>query len=106
MAAAISVSRFVQELEKLHQEMMGGTMKSGEYDQRLAKTIQELRDRGVAGDRADITKALDDVLVAEPARPERDFDATNCRSYGTEPSYPRLGLQRQGYSAFDSSYRL
>ncbi len=62
MAAAISVSRFVQELEKLHQEMMGGTMKSGEYDQRLAKTIQELRDRGVAGDRADITKALDDVL--------------------------------------------
>ena len=62
MAAPISVTRFVQELEKLHGEMMRGAMKSGEYDQRLAKTIQELRDRGVGGDRADITKALDDVL--------------------------------------------
>ena len=61
MAAAISVTRFVQELEKLHQEMMGGNMKHGEYDQRLAKTIQELRDRGVAGDRAEITAALDDA---------------------------------------------
>ncbi len=62
MAAAISVTRFVQELEKLHKEMMGGAMKPGEYDQRLARTIQELRDRGVDGDRADITAALDDVL--------------------------------------------
>ena len=61
MAAAISVERFVEELEKLHKEMIAGKMKHGEYDQRLAKTIQELRDRGVAGDRAEITAALDDA---------------------------------------------
>ncbi len=62
MAAAISVERFVEELEKLHKEMVGGRMKHGEYDQRLAKTIQELRDRGVDGDRAEITTALDGAL--------------------------------------------
>ena len=61
MAAAISVERFVEELETLHKEMIGGKMKHGEYDQRLAKTIQELRDRGVDGNRAEITTALDDA---------------------------------------------
>ena len=62
MAAAISVERFVEELEKLHKEMVGGRMKHGEYDQRLAKTIQELRDRGLDSDRAEITTALDGAL--------------------------------------------
>ncbi len=60
--AAVSVERLVQELEKLKQEMDGGRLKSGEYDQRLARVIQELRERGLDADRARITAALDDAL--------------------------------------------
>ena len=62
MTTPITIARFVEELEKLHQGMIGGEFKHGEYDQRLARTIQELRDRGLDGDRTDITAALDDVL--------------------------------------------
>jgi len=60
--AAVSVERLVQELEKLKQEMDAGRLKSGEYDQRLARVIQELRERGLDADRARITAALDDAL--------------------------------------------
>ena len=62
MTTPISVARFVEELEKLHNSMIGGELKHGEYDQRLARTIQELRDRGVDGDRANITAALDGAM--------------------------------------------
>jgi len=60
--AAVSVERLVQELERLKQEMDAGRLKSGEYDQRLARVIQELRERGLDPDRARITAALDDAL--------------------------------------------
>jgi len=60
--AAVSVERLVQELEKLKQEMDAGRLKSGEYDQRLARVIQELRERGLDADRARITAVLDDAL--------------------------------------------
>ena len=60
--AAVSVERLVQELERLKQEMDAGRLKSGEYDQRLARVIQELRQRGLDADRARITAALDDAL--------------------------------------------
>ena len=60
--AAVSVERLVQELEKLKQEMDAGRLKPGEYDQRLARVIQELRERGLDADRARITAALDDAL--------------------------------------------
>ena len=60
--AAVSIERLVQELEKLKQEMDAGRLKSGEYDQRLARVIQELRERGLDADRARITAALDDAL--------------------------------------------
>jgi len=60
--AAVSVERLVQELERLKQEMDAGRLKSGEYDQRLARVIQELRERGLDADRARITAALDDAL--------------------------------------------
>jgi len=59
MASPISIERFVEELEKLHAGMVNGEFRAGEYDQRLAKTIQELRDRGIDGDRAAVTAALD-----------------------------------------------
>ena len=61
MAAPITVARFVEQLEKLHEEMTSGRLKHGEYDQRLARTIQELRERGIDGDRAAVTAALEDA---------------------------------------------
>ena len=62
MASPISVERFVEELENLHQGMASGDFKPGEYDQRLAKTIQELRERRIDGDRSEIAAALDACL--------------------------------------------
>lgn len=61
--AGISVARFVQELEKLKAEMDSGALKHSEYDQRLARTIRELKERGLEGDRAQVTAALDDALA-------------------------------------------
>jgi len=62
MAEPITVERFVQELEKLKQEMDAGTLKHSEYDQRLARVIQELRDRKLDADRAKISGAIEDAL--------------------------------------------
>lgn len=62
MASPISIERFVQELEKLRAGMVNGEYKAGEYDQRLARTMRELRERGIDGDRADVIAALDAAL--------------------------------------------
>lgn len=62
MPSPISIERFVQELEKLRAGIVNGEFKSGEYDQRLARTMRELRERGIDGDRADIIAALDAAL--------------------------------------------
>jgi hypothetical protein len=59
--APVSVERFIEELEKLGREMNAGSLKRGEYDQRLARVIGELRDQGLAADRPRITTALDDA---------------------------------------------
>ncbi len=59
MASPITIERFVKELEKLHAGMTGGEFKPSEYDQRLARTLQELRERGIEGDRKDVIAALD-----------------------------------------------
>ncbi|HYT05061.1 MAG TPA: hypothetical protein VEM13_09310 [Gemmatimonadales bacterium] len=60
--AGISVTRLVQELEKLKQEVDAGTLNAGDYDQRLARVIQELRERKLDADRPAITAALGDAL--------------------------------------------
>jgi hypothetical protein len=60
--APVSVQRFIEELEKLGQEMKAGALKTSEYDQRLARIIGELRQQGVDADRPGITAALDDAL--------------------------------------------
>ncbi|MGH7568307.1 MAG: hypothetical protein ACREL9_04925 [Gemmatimonadales bacterium] len=62
MAAPISVERLVQALEKLKAEMDAGKLRSGEYDQRLARVIQELRERRLEADRPDINAAINDML--------------------------------------------
>ena len=57
----VSIERFLKELEKLKVDMDAGKLKSGAYDQRLARVIQELRERGVDADRTQITAALVDA---------------------------------------------
>lgn len=59
--APVSTERFLKELEKLKRDMDAGKLKSSEYDQRLARVIRELRERGVAADRSQITGFLDDA---------------------------------------------
>lgn len=59
---AISLERFVQEMEKLKQEMDARDFRHGEYDQRLARIIGELRERKLEADRSQISSTLDDLL--------------------------------------------
>lgn len=63
MASPITVERFIEELEKLKQEMDSGNLKHGEYDQRLARVISELRDRGLDADRGKIGEAIASALA-------------------------------------------
>ncbi len=60
--APVAVERLVKELEKLKQDMDAGKLKSGDYDQRLARVLQELRERGLDVDRARLSAALADTL--------------------------------------------
>ncbi|HVH11295.1 MAG TPA: hypothetical protein VM736_15985 [Gemmatimonadales bacterium] len=60
--AAVAVERLIKELEKLKQEMDAGQLRSGEYDQRLARVIQELRERKLDADRKALTSALNDAV--------------------------------------------
>jgi hypothetical protein len=62
MAMPVSIDRLVQELEKLKTEMDAGRLKTGEYDQRLARIIGELRDQKLDADRAKVNATLDDLL--------------------------------------------
>jgi hypothetical protein len=58
----VTVERFIEELEKLKADMDAGKLQHSEYDQRLARMIQELREAGVAADRNRITAAIDHAL--------------------------------------------
>ena len=62
MDAPIDIGRFVKELEKLKGEMDAGNLKHSEYDQRLARVIQELRERKLDTDRPRLTSTLDALL--------------------------------------------
>ena len=60
--SAIPIERLVEELEKLKVEMESGRLGHGEYDQRLARIIGELRDRKLDAGRDQINATLDDLL--------------------------------------------
>ncbi len=66
---AISVQHLVTKLEGFKQEMDAGKLRHGEYDQRLARLIGELRERKVTADRAEIMTALDDLLARKIITP-------------------------------------
>ncbi len=59
----VPVDRLVKALEKLKEEMDAGRLRSGEYDQRLARVIGEMRDQGIDADRARITAVIEDALT-------------------------------------------
>ena len=61
MPERITLENFVQKMEALHSGMTGGEYKHGEYDQRLARIISELRDRKIDAERTQITAAIDDM---------------------------------------------
>ncbi len=58
----ISVQHLTTKLEELKAEMDAGNLRHGEYDQRLARLIGELRDRKVQEDRAEVVATLEDLL--------------------------------------------
>ena len=58
----VPIGRFVQELEKLKKEVDAGTLRHGEYDQRLARVLGELRDEKLDADRPKVSAALAELL--------------------------------------------
>ena len=60
--APITLDRFVKQLEKLRQEMDAANLKYSEYDQRLARAIQELRELKLDADRPAVAAALAQAL--------------------------------------------
>jgi hypothetical protein len=60
--APVTLERLTQELERLKKEMDGGRLVHGEYDQRLARIIGELRERKLDADRGAVNGTLDALL--------------------------------------------
>jgi hypothetical protein len=58
MTDPVSLERFVEELKKLKELMVGGELKHHEYDQRLARTIRELRERRLDASREETQEAI------------------------------------------------
>lgn len=63
MAGAISLDHLERKLVDLNEEMRRGKLNHGEYDQRLARIITELRERKIDADRAAITAKLADLTA-------------------------------------------
>ena len=61
MPEKITLDQFVQKMEALHTDMTSGSFKHGEYDQRLARIITELRERKLDADRGQITETLKEL---------------------------------------------
>lgn len=61
--AGIAIDRLVRELDDLKQQMDAGALRTGEYDQRLARIITELRERKIDADRPTIQRTLDELLA-------------------------------------------
>jgi hypothetical protein len=62
MAESISLESFVGKMEALNNEMRTGKLAHGEYDQRLARIITELRERKLDAERPEIESTIDDLL--------------------------------------------
>src|SRR2546426_5904934 len=91
----VSIERFLKELEKLKGDMDAGKLKSGGYDQRLARVIQELRERGVDADRARITAALVDAHQRGVITDSVDRKSTRLNSSHLVISYAVFCLKKK-----------
>lgn len=60
----IKPARIAQELAKLSAARRNGELKPDVYDQKFARTIQELRERRIDGGRAEVSAALKPLLDA------------------------------------------
>lgn len=60
--SAITLDQLTSKLEALKAKMSSGTLKHGEYDQRLARLIQELRERKIDAERPAIQEKLQELL--------------------------------------------
>jgi hypothetical protein len=63
MADPISLDHLERKLVELHEAMKTGTLDHGEYDQRLARIINELRERRMDADRPAINAKLVDLMA-------------------------------------------
>ncbi|MDH3457957.1 MAG: hypothetical protein OER90_14050 [Gemmatimonadota bacterium] len=61
MGEAITLDHLVKKLEGLHDAMRKGELEHGEYDQRLARMITELRERKLVAERPEILSTLQDL---------------------------------------------
>jgi hypothetical protein len=62
MADPITLDHLVRKLEDLNDLMRRGQLRHGEYDQRLARLISELRERRLDAERTDIAATFDDLV--------------------------------------------
>jgi hypothetical protein len=62
MADPITLDHLVRKLEDLNDLMRRGQLRHGEYDQRLARLISELRERRLDAERKDIAATFDDLV--------------------------------------------
>lgn len=58
----ISVQHLTDKLEELKREMDAGRLRHGDYDQRLARIINELRDRKIEEDRPEVLATFEELL--------------------------------------------
>lgn len=87
--APITIQRFVKALDKLKREVEAGTLHERDYDGRLARIIQELRDRTLDADRATATAALADAVtrgvITSPVRAHIEHRLGLSVASGTVP---------------------
>jgi hypothetical protein len=61
MPTPVTIDRLRQELQNLKTEMDANRLQTTEYDQRLARIIQELRQNSVDADRPKLNALLDEL---------------------------------------------
>ena len=65
----IQPQRAADELRKISTAFRNGELKKDEYEHRFSRTIQELRDRRIAGTRAEIMAALEPLRLEGAVTP-------------------------------------
>jgi hypothetical protein len=65
----IPPARAAAELRKLSAAYKAGELKPDEYEHKFSRTIQELRDRRIAGTRAEIMAALEPLRIEGAVTP-------------------------------------